>query len=549
MGCRLGLVLLISLLAVIALAGAGVVPPTRSGSGAGDITGYAISNVSYIPDDADPERLAAVEFDLDYAAGQVRARVRDNGPWSVCELTSGNRWRCPFAGEPIAAALTLTVVAVQGNSQQGQETTTGQETITVTGVRYFLDRRSPNVVTSVQITLDRPVYGLSARLNETQPWTACSLASGTTWSCPASSIAVVSSNTGTILSRLELTVQETQASTPFSMLVATYSTNGADKARAVAPPECDPIRTRLQGVRVVSGSNTGSVSYTGPAQLLLGSSYTDTITGTGDSDCILSGGWNNVCCDSLYGEEGDDVLIATLEDNPRDVLLDGGPGYNRCYGTGPTVYRCQEINGHPFSASVDSFVLDANNPNRVTYVFVTVPTDTSISSLRARYGPSLPDWPCTQLSSTRWRCTGTYLYTRNCSPCMTFIQLLYVHDAAPILVRISLYGADKAQLAAPQECNSIRSALQGLQVIGEGGYTGPAQLLLGSSARDSLTATPGSDCILGGGGNDTLRGEAGDDVLIGGPGDDQIDGGPGYDICYGGPGVDTFSDCEVIVQD
>jgi Ca2+-binding RTX toxin-like protein len=217
------------------------------------------------------------------------------------------------------------------------------------------------------------------------------------------------------------------------------------------------------------------------------------------------------------------------------------------------MYRCQEINGHPFSASVGSIVLDANNPNSVTYVFVTVLTDASISSLSAQYNINMAAASCTKLSSTQWRCpgNGVLLYTSSCSTCMTFIRLHWVHDAAPVLARFSspYYGADKAQLAAPQECDSIRSALQGVQVIGQGGYTGPDQMLLGSSANDSLTATPGSDCILGGGGNDTLRGEAGNDILIGGPGDDQIDGGPGYDICYGGPGVDTFSNCEVIVQD
>jgi hypothetical protein len=98
-----------------------------------------------------------------------------------------------------------------------------------------------------------------------------------------------------------------------------------------------------------------------------------------------------------------------------------------------------------------------------------------------------------------------------------------------------------------------------------------SNVILGSSAGESIAGTGGSDCILargggdtvdgfggndfisGGAGGDTIQGGFGNDLIMGGgdndtinggPGDDAIDGGPGTDVCAGGGGSNQVS-CEV----
>ena len=77
----------------------------------------------------------------------------------------------------------------------------------------------------------------------------------------------------------------------------------------------------------------------------------------------------------------------------------------------------------------------------------------------------------------------------------------------------------------PSACSGLY--LSGI-VTGSGIITGTAgnDLILGSSAGDSIDGLGGNDCILGGGG------------------DDFITGNEGTDSCLGGPGSDTFIDCE-----
>ncbi len=76
---------------------------------------------------------------------------------------------------------------------------------------------------------------------------------------------------------------------------------------------------------------------------------------------------------------------------------------------------------------------------------------------------------------------------------------------------------------------------------------------IGTSGKDALTGTPGSDGILGFGGKDKLRGKGGNDGLCGGPGKDvlkgggardRLDGGPGKDLCVGQAGRDKATACE-----
>jgi Ca2+-binding RTX toxin-like protein len=65
--------------------------------------------------------------------------------------------------------------------------------------------------------------------------------------------------------------------------------------------------------------------------------------------------------------------------------------------------------------------------------------------------------------------------------------------------------------------------------------------IVGSSYRDSLQGTAGSDVIVGLGGGDHIDGGGGNDSICGGPGRDQIDGGIGDDRIHGNRGRDTLT--------
>lgn len=84
----------------------------------------------------------------------------------------------------------------------------------------------------------------------------------------------------------------------------------------------------------------------------------------------------------------------------------------------------------------------------------------------------------------------------------------------------------------PTACSGINVTTV---VFGSTG-TSSSELILGTSASDTINADDGNDCILGGGGNDSIRGES------------------GTDVCIGGPGIDTFGilgsgGCETEIQE
>ncbi|HET7009298.1 MAG TPA: hypothetical protein VFI11_00860 [Anaerolineales bacterium] len=92
-------------------------------------------------------------------------------------------------------------------------------------------------------------------------------------------------------------------------------------------------------------------------------------------------------------------------------------------------------------------------------------------------------------------------------------------------------------------------------VVGSGSLDGGSgnELILGSAGADTIRGRQGADCILGGAGGDDIQGNQDADVLLAGTGNDQLDGGNGppgeTDTCDGGAGTDTFSGCEVTLND
>jgi Ca2+-binding RTX toxin-like protein len=86
---------------------------------------------------------------------------------------------------------------------------------------------------------------------------------------------------------------------------------------------------------------------------------------------------------------------------------------------------------------------------------------------------------------------------------------------------------------------------------------GGDDVLVGSSANNTLTGNGGADELYGGGGNDTLQagegadllvGDAGNDKLFGGAGADSLDGGAGRDQFFGEGGNDTFINADGVAE-
>lgn len=96
-----------ALVAQPALTAGNGVPAAPGGIGAGAISGYAVSNVSYSLDGGTIDR---VSFELAPAtAGSVRVRLAAGEPWSNCAVADGAA-SCPVS-TPVGAAARLEVVA------------------------------------------------------------------------------------------------------------------------------------------------------------------------------------------------------------------------------------------------------------------------------------------------------------------------------------------------------------------------------------------------------------------------------------------------------
>jgi hypothetical protein len=85
--------------------------PAGGSDGAGEISGYIISDVSYGLG-ADPTKIEHVAITLNRSADQVFLRLsetQDN--WHPCVNINGNRWECVVDNFPVAQATQLRVVA------------------------------------------------------------------------------------------------------------------------------------------------------------------------------------------------------------------------------------------------------------------------------------------------------------------------------------------------------------------------------------------------------------------------------------------------------
>jgi hypothetical protein len=103
--------------AVNALVASNTVPTTAAGSGAGTISGYAVTNVAYNLNATTPANIDSVSFTLDAPATTVRIKLESSGtyyPAANC-TASGNDWTCTTVSPTpatVAGANQLSVVSV-----------------------------------------------------------------------------------------------------------------------------------------------------------------------------------------------------------------------------------------------------------------------------------------------------------------------------------------------------------------------------------------------------------------------------------------------------
>lgn len=83
-----------------------------AGQGAGGVSGYAVSNIHFTADAADPTRIAGVSFAIAPAAAtSVEVQLSPGTPWFMC-TNAGGSVTCATPSEPaVASATALNVVA------------------------------------------------------------------------------------------------------------------------------------------------------------------------------------------------------------------------------------------------------------------------------------------------------------------------------------------------------------------------------------------------------------------------------------------------------
>jgi len=83
-----------------AFAAANTIAENAGGYATDDVSGYAVTNIVYDLNDADPTHLAAVELDVAPIevgapdAAFVTIRTAATNAWTACSNTSGTTWRC-----------------------------------------------------------------------------------------------------------------------------------------------------------------------------------------------------------------------------------------------------------------------------------------------------------------------------------------------------------------------------------------------------------------------------------------------------------------------
>jgi len=99
-----------------AFAAANTVPTSKAGDGAGAVSGYTVSNITYFTEDgdSDPATLDRIDFDLDAAANTTKVKPdQSSSTWFGCTNPSGTSWSCTITSTNTADVDEIRVVATE----------------------------------------------------------------------------------------------------------------------------------------------------------------------------------------------------------------------------------------------------------------------------------------------------------------------------------------------------------------------------------------------------------------------------------------------------
>jgi len=101
-----------------AFAAANDVPESGAGDGNSTISGYTVTNVTYVLNSTNPANIDTAKFNVAPTAGAsapvtVKIQLITNGSWFGCSVVSGTQWSCAISGVTALAANNLRVVAAQ----------------------------------------------------------------------------------------------------------------------------------------------------------------------------------------------------------------------------------------------------------------------------------------------------------------------------------------------------------------------------------------------------------------------------------------------------
>ncbi|WP_326937897.1 calcium-binding protein [Frateuria sp. Soil773] len=261
---------------------------------------------------------------------------------------------------------------------------------------------------------------------------------------------------------------------------------------------------------------------------LAGDDGNDTLSGGAGDDHLLGGAG----LDALYGGDGNDVIDGGAD---RD-WLSGEAGDDRLAGGDGD----DEIRGGDGADSLtggtgDDLLYGGAGEDR--YVFARGDGKDRVSDVQGLNTLALDGLP---VADVRMRRDGTTLVIRFASSPGDEVRFEQFFDGTTGLATAAL-AIDTGSLwsLSPQDID--------------------AQVLLGTSADDTIfgnvlgntinglggqdivRAGDGDDIVDGGEGGDQLFGEGGNDQLVGGAGDDLLDGGDGVDALSGGIGSDDLA--------
>ena len=291
---------------------------------------------------------------------------------------------------------------------------------------------------------------------------------------------------------------------------------------------------KIDVIAISSGATT-VLTGTTAADVIAGTSGSDSITGDSANDVITGAGGTDI----IDGSAGDDILIGG---NASDSI-DGGIGADTIFGfdgndtlnggTGADVIiggsGADSITGGVGAdimtggAGADSFTFTAETA-------IDTITDWNAAGNQDTFGGSTTDGT---LNITFASDAGN----------STELDLSIVLGTSGVASVVGGSGSDI--ITGGSHADTITGGSGADTIIGGSGADsisgGAGNDIIGAgSSSNAISADTAADTINGGDGNDTIYGSAGNNSIDGGAGSDTIEGGVGVDTMSGGAGSDVF---------